>query len=137
MAKELASISSKPVRPERIPVSGNRDILTVKDKDPNYVYRFVIDEDDRIERFKLGSYEIVIDDTKVGETTVNSGSRLGSAVTKYAGGGRTNVLMRIPKEWYDADQAAKQKAIDASEQEIYETTRKTGFYGSFQRQKSR
>ena len=136
MAKELASIS-KPVRPERIPVSGNRDILTVKDKDPNYVYRFVIDEDDRIERFKLGSYEIVIDDTKVGETTVNSGSRLGSAVTKYAGGGRTNVLMRIPKDLYDKDQAAKQKAIDASEEEIYETTRKTGFYGSFQRQKSR
>lgn len=129
--------AGQPVRPKRIPVSGNRDILTVSDKDPNYVYRWVVDENNRIERFKAGGYETVVDQLKVGEESVASGSQLGSAVTKYAGGGKTLVLMRIPTEWYDEDQAAKQQSVDASEAEIYETTRKEGFYGQFTPQRKR
>lgn len=132
---EIQPKVGQPVRPNRIPVSGNRDILTVKDADPNYVYRWVLDENNRIERFNTGGYEVVIGEHEIGQDVVNSGSQIGSAVTKYAGGGKTLVLMRIPKDWYDEDQAAKQALVDASEVEIYENTRKSGHYGGFTAQK--
>lgn len=121
----------KPARPKRIPVSGNRDILTVNNKDPNYMYRWVADKDNRIEKFELGGYERVLEPKKVGQSKVDSGTQLGSAVTKYGGGGVTLVLMRIPVEWYEADQKLKQESVNAGEEEIFRSTRKDGFYGSY------
>ena len=135
MANEKLEKKAQPVRPTRTPVSGNRDILSVKDKDPDKVYRWVLDENNRLERFKSGGYDVVIAKLEVGQETVNSGSQLGSAVTKYAGGGKTLVLMAIPREWYEEDQAAKQELVDASEVEIFETTRKEGHYGNFTAQR--
>ena len=129
--------ATQPVRPKRVPVSGHRDILSVQDKDPNYVYRWVLDDNNRIERYKQGGYEVVVDPLKVGQESVNSGTQLGSEVTKYAGQGKTLVLMRLSKEWYDADQAAKQEAVNASEAEIHNTTRQQGFYGAYSPQKRR
>ena len=110
---------------ERVPVGGPRNILTVANQDPNYVYRFVNSSiPGRVERFKLGGYEVVTDDMKVGDTTVDSGSQLGSAVTRSGGGNVVLVLMRIPREWYDEDQAAKQAEIDATEQAMLEDAKK-------------
>lgn len=103
-------------RVKRVPVGGPRDILTVLDKDPNYVYRFVLEDiPGRVERFKLGGYEVVTDDLEIGQRTVDRASKLGSAVTAHAGGGRKYVLMRIPREWYDEDQKAKQDKVDQLE----------------------
>lgn len=102
-------------RAKRIPVGGPRDLLTISNKDPNYVYRFVNDTPGRIQRFLEGGWEIVNHESELGQKTVDSGTRLGSAVTKMVGGTVTAVAMRIPKEWYDEDQAAKQAQIDAHE----------------------
>jgi hypothetical protein len=55
---------------------------------------------------------------EVGEKLVDSGSQLGSAVTKFGGGTVTLVLMRIPREWYDEDQAAKEAEIAATEKSM-------------------
>ena len=44
-------------RVKRTPVSG-RNVLTVSGKDPDYEYRVVNDEEDRITRFKDGGYEL-------------------------------------------------------------------------------
>lgn len=101
-------------RTKRIPVGGHRNILTVANKDPNYVYRWVLDTPGRLEAFKEGGYEVVTKDMEVGDSTVDKSSQLGSAVTMVRGVS-TLVLMRIPKEWYDEDQAAKQADIDALE----------------------
>jgi hypothetical protein len=104
-------------RPKRIPVGGARDIITVRDKDPNYVYRWVFDDPrrpGRIQRFQDGGYELVQDDNEIGQKTVDRGSKVGSTISRPDSGGML-VLMRILKEWYDEDQAAKQKAIDATE----------------------
>ena len=111
---------AKAERPKRIPVGGPRNIMTVADKDPNYVYRWVNDTPGRIERFKEGGYEVVTGNNEVGTKTVDRGSKLGSAITKSVGGQLTAVLMRIPKEWYDEDQAAKMAEIDALEASMKE-----------------
>ena len=109
MANEKAI---KPVRKERVPVGGPRNILTVAEKDPNYVYRWVNDSiTGRFDIFKKAGYEVVEDNLKVGDVTVDKSSRLGSATTLVRGTA-TLVLMRILKEWYDEDQAAKQESID-------------------------
>lgn len=102
-------------RVKRTPVGGKRDILTVSNKDPNYVYRWVNDTPGRIQRFMDGGYEIVNHEAEIGGPAVDKGSRLGSAITKSVGGTVTAVLMRIPREWYDEDQQAKQADIDAFE----------------------
>lgn len=38
-------------RPSRVPVSGRRDVMTVADQDPNFVYRWVNDVGNRIDQF--------------------------------------------------------------------------------------
>lgn len=106
---------AKSERPKRTPVGGKRDILTVSNKDPNYEYRWVNDTPGRIQRFIDGGWEVVNHEADVGSKVVDKGTRLGSAVTKSVGGTITAVLMRINKEWYDEDQAAKQGNIDALE----------------------
>ena len=102
-------------RPTRTPISGGRDILAVQNQDPNYVYRWVNDISGRIERFKAAGYEPVTADVEVGTKAVDRNSKLGSVITRSVGGTITAVLMRIPKEWYDEDQAAKQAQIDESD----------------------
>jgi hypothetical protein len=134
MAKpqEVVAQPEKPVvreRKKRIPVGGARDILTVNGKDPNYEYRWVVDSPGRIQRFNDGGWEVVnTGDHEVGQRTVDRESKVGSAVTKASGDGRTLVLMRILKEWYDEDQKAKQERLDAMESSMRQEAR-DGRYG--------
>lgn len=103
-------------RPKRTPIS-SRNRLSVKNQDPGYVYRVVNDEDDRISRFQEAGYEICKEEAvgAVGDRRVDSTSSLGSTAHFSVGKGTKAVLMRIPKEWYQEDQLAKQKEIDAVE----------------------
>jgi hypothetical protein len=114
------AVTERIQRVKRVPVSGPRDILTLVGKDPNYVYRWVIDKPGRIQRFIDAGYEIVqrTDDLEVGQPTVDRGSRLGSAYT-YATGGSLLVAMRQRKEWFKEDQDAKQLELDALEKVLY------------------
>lgn len=107
----------KPVtkRTRRTSAAGARNILTVNDKDPNFFYRWVRNDEGRIQWFKDRGYDVVTQDLEVGDKTVDSGSKLGSAVTRHGGGSTTLVLMRIPREWFDEDQAAKEAEIAAVE----------------------
>src|SRR3990167_1443873 len=126
---ENTTVEKRKERVERIPVGGARDVLTVAGKDPNYSYRWVLDIPGRVQRFEEGGYECVRDNLAVGQKTVDSSTQLGSIVTKHGGGNSTLVLMRIPKEWYDADQKGKQDAIDALE-DTMQVDEKEGRYGS-------
>jgi hypothetical protein len=99
----------------RVPVSGNRDVLTVKGKEDGYVYRWVNDTDDRLYKFEQAGYEHVDHDVKVGISSVNKGNSVGKTVSKNVGKGTTSHLMRIKQEWYDEDQNAKQKQISETE----------------------
>jgi hypothetical protein len=115
--KTVAVTQTKRTRATRIPVSGPRDILTVLGKDPNYVYRWVKDLPGRVQRFLDAGYEIVNHDAQVGQKAVDSGTRVGSAITRLDGA-NTLVLMRQSLEWYNEDQEAKQRAIDALEDSL-------------------
>ena len=106
---------ARPARVQRTPIGGPRDILTVKNLDPNYHYRIVNDIPGRIQRFLDAGYEIVPNVDQIGDKVVDNGSKLGSAVTKKVGGNLVGVLMRIPLDWYKEDQVAKQEQIDALE----------------------
>lgn len=112
------------VRKERIPVSSQRAPLRYKGLDhKNFVHRWVLDRDDRIAMFLDAGYDFVTPTehgTKVGEPTVDSSSGTNSnRVTKSAGFGSLRlILMRIPREFYEEDQAKKQLEVDASEESM-------------------
>ena len=108
MSQEKEAIAKAPSgRVQRTPI-GTRNILTVKGKDPNYVYRHVNDIDDRISQFQEAGYELVQDESvQVGDKRVNSTSSLGSAKAVSVGQGTKAYLMRIKREWYEEDQARK------------------------------
>jgi len=118
-------------RPERIPVSGRRDIMTVADKDPAFVYRWVTDVDNRIARFLSGGYEHVTDKYKVGQDGIDSSTDV-SSMTTYTSGDRTQYLMRISKDFYNEDRVAKDIAIDDKEADMKRNLNsgKDGTYGS-------
>ena len=120
-------------RPKRIPI-GRRDRLVVdpRDKDPNYVYRMVNDEEGRIRMFEDAGYEIVRKKINMGENRIEDASQMGSAATKPVGRNQTGVLMRIKKEWYEEDQKAKTAKIRESMKEIQKEPEKPGQYGKIE-----
>lgn len=114
MARERLGL---PDRPKRIPVHEQRNTLTVTNKDPNFEYRVVNNVGERIAKFKLGGWEAAPKkDHDVGDPLVDTGqATTTSIVEKSVGGGVKAILMRIPKEWYDEDQAKKLEEVDRSE----------------------
>lgn len=108
------SDKTKAKRPTRTPL-GARNRLTFKNLDPNFNYRVINDQDDRLARAQEAGYEFVESSEKLGDPRAAEGTTLGSAVAKPVGGGVTGYLMRIPKEFYDEDQAAKEARIKETE----------------------
>ncbi len=133
-AKQPVGRGRKPARTKRVPISGNRDVLTVSGIPKGYVARWVNDVDDRIQKFKAAGYEFVTDEgVTTGDRTVNNGDNVGSVITKNVGGGVVGYLMAQRQEYYDEDQANSQAAIDETEAAI--TRKKEGQYGSIELQR--
>lgn len=115
----------------RIPVSGNRNIMTVSDQDPAFSYRWVNDTDDRIKMFERGGWKLVDDDHAIGDTKADSSKGVGAVISKYVGANRTSYLMKIEKEYYTEDQAAKEALIAEKERAMLVQDRNAeGRYGS-------
>ena len=116
-------------RRTRSPIDGRRNILTVKGLAPGMVGRWVDNTPERMEQLMERGYETVRTPVQVGDVGIDSGAKLGAVVTKRVGGGREQILMQIPKEWYDADQAEKQKIVDAREAATRQEDKSQNFYG--------
>jgi len=120
MEKEL-KVARSSERPRRSPLA-QRNRLSVRDRDPNYHYRLVnvnLDNDpDRVENLIEQGYEIVPAKRvgQTGDSKVDNPSPLGSAGQISVGQGTKAVWMRIPKEYFQEDQALKQAEVDATEQ---------------------
>lgn len=100
-------------RPRRIPVSGNREILSVYGIPEDLRARWVNDEPGRINKFLMAGYTFFTDKhVRVGERTVNTGENIGSVISRNVGGGMTSYLMVLDRDFYEQDQRAKQKIID-------------------------
>jgi hypothetical protein len=134
--RETRDVQLQNSRPKRVPLhEQKRNVLTISDKDPNYVYRIVNDTGDRINQFKLAGYEVVEHKAKVGEAEVaDRNTSLGSGARTPVGAGTVGILMRIPRDIYDEDQRAKQREIDAKEKLLVRKAKKStesddGTYG--------
>lgn len=100
------------------------------EKDPNFVYRFVNDTGSRIANFKSAGYEFVEDsELIVGDSRVFDPSDIGTAKSVTSNDGTKSYLMRIKKEWYDEDQAAKAAQVDDTETAMKQEAAQ-GMYGS-------
>ena len=116
-------------RVKRVPVSG-RNILTVAGKDPDYAYRIVNDDEDRITRFLDAGYTVVGEESvEVGDKRVSKPTAEGSVKQVSVGGGKKAYVMRIRKDWYEEDQKAKQSFVDQQEATIKQKAQ-DGTYGS-------
>lgn len=136
MAKENL-VKAPATRVRRSPVEG-RNKLRVKGEKPGYVYRIVNDIDDRIHDFLERGWELDTDeDIRIGDSRLDQDSRLGQVRLVSVGGGQKAVLMRIRKDWYEEDQAAKQEYVRKTEEAMrpnpnegtygkIDITRKTG-----------
>lgn len=121
LKREHRDIQRTEDRPKRVPVSGNRDILTVQNKEKGFHYRWVMDRGMRVSKFIQGGYEIAPDHGLiVGDARVGVSSQYGSTVVSTSQDGSNLVLMRIKQEWYDEDQEAKAQAIIESEEAMAE-----------------
>lgn len=91
--------------------------MYVSEKEPGYEYRFVNDVDGKVEQKIEDGWEVVnrSQTKQVGDRTVDKPSAEGSLHSIHIGRGYKGVLMRIKKEWYDEDQAAKQAVVDQTE----------------------
>jgi len=102
-------------RTQRTPV-GTRNVLTVAGKDPSYVYRIINDSGDRVQEFLDAGYELVPSNSvRVGDKRVGKATSEGTVSQVSVGQGMKGYVVRIKKEWYEEDQAAKQQRVADAE----------------------
>lgn len=111
----MTTAARKQRRPNRTPLS-QRNRISFGNLDKNFVYRVVNDKDERLKQALEGGYEFVESDEKLGDERAAEGTAIDSRVAKPVGNGVTGYLMRIKKEWYEEDQAAKAAEVDKSEE---------------------
>jgi hypothetical protein len=98
-------------------------------KDPDFEYRFVNDTGSRLHVMQQAGYEFVTDaDMVVGSSRVSDASDLGSNKSVVSNDGTTSYLMRIKKEFYNEDQAAKAAQIDEQDKAMTQQATQ-GMYG--------
>lgn len=105
-------------RPSRLSINEARNFLTVKNKDPGRVYRWVNDIEDgnRVHFMTLRGYRIEMDNNlKVGDEKVSDASMIGSPVKKHVGNGKYAYLMSIERSLWEEDDKAKQKLVTERE----------------------
>lgn len=116
MSNKEAIAKAPSGRVQRTPV-GTRNVLTVAGKDANYEYRIINDSGDRVQEFLDAGYELVEKDSvRVGDKRVGSATSEGSKAHLSVGQGQKAFVVRIKKEWYEEDQAAKQIRVNQLEE---------------------
>jgi len=109
-------------RVRRTAINGTRNkIPLIQNQDPNFVYRYVYDNnvDFRVQELEERGYEVVDRKTvrTIADRRVADPSQLGSTLTVPSGANKL-VLMRIPKEYADEDKNLKQAEVDKLEQSM-------------------
>jgi hypothetical protein len=130
---------NKPQRPTRVPLQEQRNKLTVEGRDPNRVYRWVNDVDDRIAKFKMAGYIVEeAKNVKVGDPSLETGqSTTSSIVEKNVGGRIKAILMSQDKEDYEADQKAKQREVEELEAAMHRDNQAASDYGNVEMHRRR
>lgn len=107
-------------RAKRVPLGSLRQKLHVPEelKEDGYHYHWFNDIPGRLEQAGQAGYEFVggTPTGEAGDTNTDIGSRTSTVVDRAEG--TRAYLMRIPKEYYDEDQAAKQAVNDRVDEAI-------------------
>jgi hypothetical protein len=124
------SPSSASARTRRQPLT-IRNRVSVRNQDPDYVYRVVNDIDNRVEDLVDRGYEIVPQDKVIrgGDKRVDDASALGSTSSISLGRGDRGVVMRIRKDWNAEDQATKAIRADELERTMKSDGKQASDYG--------
>jgi hypothetical protein len=112
-------------RPNRVPINGDVDILTVKGIRPGYHPCWVNEE--KVPKYLGAGYTFVeSDNVTFGSYHVNQGNPLGARYVRDVGMGKFSYLMEIPQEYYDEDRQAEQDSIDKAEEGMKQSARQSG-----------
>ena len=115
MADEKNVTKAPAGRVKRTPV-GQRGRLPFIKTEAGYEYRIVNDQEDRIEQFEEAGWEMLPKEVlKASARRMNDPTAEGSKAQLGVGQGQKAFVMRIRKEWYDEDFAAKQAVVQQSE----------------------
>lgn len=116
---------------KRTSVKQYRSKMEVAGKDPNFEYRWVLDKKDsgaEIQRRMTEDWALVRAEEldRVGADNIFRSKFAGGSIVRLPSGsdGVFYYLMKIRKEWYQADQAEKQKAITEREQGAFKANSK-------------
>jgi len=115
-------------RPKRTPLSKRDRLSYGGTMDPNRVYRFINDKDDRLAQAVDGGWSFEEGKDKIGDPRAAEGGAIDSRVSKPVGGNVRGFLMSIPKDLYDEDQEAKIATIEKTEAAM-KPNKKEGQYG--------
>lgn len=125
---ERSTREKRASKPDRIPVGGFRDKLTVRFNDPEhrekYYARWVLDTNEQgaaiVKYFQAGYEFIPSNEVTVGQTHVFKSEDVGTIVRQPADKeGRYLYLMRLPIEFFEEDQKNKARIVDESEESLY------------------
>jgi hypothetical protein len=114
MTKE--AIAKAPQRRAKRTKIGQRNVLNVEGKDPNYAYRIVNDTGDRVLQLQNEDWEICeAAELQIGDRRLGNPSTVSSKAEVSVGGGVKGYVMRKRIEWHEEDQAAKQEYVNQTE----------------------
>jgi len=109
-------------RTKRIPMSGSRMRMHIEesDKDPNFHYAWINDQNGMIQRAKAAGYEVCsrAEFPAWGEATVDSSDGTSTAVEMDVGAGVTAYLMKQPMEYHEEDQTELAQMADDREADL-------------------
>tara|TARA_R110000787_G_scaffold5761_2_gene20712 strand:+ start:7628 stop:8155 length:528 start_codon:yes stop_codon:yes gene_type:complete len=110
---------------KRTKVRQHRSKLAVHGKDPEFEYRWVLDAKDSGADIQMRMREdwvlVHADEVSgIGEDSIYKSEFAGGSIVRILanGDGKYYYLMKIRKEWYDADQQEKADEIDAREDAV-------------------
>jgi len=118
-------------RVRRNPLASRNRLKVKGNLDPNFVYRVVNDTEDRIqELMDIGYVPELADDVHVnGDSIIDDPKKLGKAKQVSVGQGTKAILMKIPKEYFNEDQEAKEAYLKKVEEAMKRSNPNEGTYG--------
>ena len=95
---------------ERQPRQGRLMILHAESDDPNMRLRWADTSPQRIGPLLDRGYQPVSrDGVEINVDALMAGENVGSVITKRVGQGKEQILLEIPREWWEADRHAKKE----------------------------
>lgn len=131
-AEDRPSKLNRSERPQRVPINGLRDKLSIKGQEEGFHY--VIVNDYNVDTYVLAGYDFVTHDVTIGDRHIDAAQSTGGKVNIPVGNGVTGFVMRIPNEFYEEDRAEEQADLDDKEKamRVQLNSKDDGRYGKFE-----